>query len=53
MASTYESPETVVISEAAPIVAAIGSIGKAFTTSLDTYTKVKNAEAIGWDERNI
>ena len=46
MASTYESPETVVISEAAPIVAAIGSIGKAFTTSLDTYTKVKNAEAI-------
>ena len=45
MASTYESPETVVISEAGPTVAALKGVSDAFSTGLKKYGEMRNAEA--------
>jgi hypothetical protein len=51
MASTYESPETVVISEAGPTVAALKGVSDVFSTGLKKYGEMRNAEAVANKKR--
>jgi len=51
MASTYESPETVVISEAGPTIAALKGVGDVFSTGLKKYGEMRNAEAVANKKR--
>lgn len=44
MASTYESPETVVISEAGPTVAALKGVSDVFSTGIKKFGEIRNAE---------
>jgi hypothetical protein len=51
MASTYESPETIVISEAGPTVAALKGVSDVFSTGLKKYGEMRNAEAVANKKR--
>ncbi len=51
MASTYESPETVVISEAGPTIAALKGVSDVFSTGLKKYGEMRNAEAVANKKR--
>jgi len=51
MASTYESPETVVISEAEPIVAALKGVSDLVSTNIKRVGELRNAEAIANKKR--
>ena len=51
MASTYESPETVVISEAGPMVEAFKAFGDTVSTGIKRIGELRNKEAIANKKR--